>query len=72
MTTVREMVNPSFYGKVILTRSDRFGQHDFLVAKYPGKYFEDSVIFVQLPKGNVLFFSSVADDEFLLVREVDL
>lgn len=53
-------------GRVIACRSERFGEHDFLCVKKPGKTAEDRMLFVEiLPNGELkeaLFFSSVRRD----------
>jgi hypothetical protein len=40
--------------------------------KHPGKYFEDKCRFVKLPHGDVLFLSSMWDDDVLEIREANL
>lgn len=65
---VKDVVCPADFGKLIIAKSDKFGTHEFLIAKYPKKYFEDQCIFIDTKTGNVLFWDSVCNDEFQSIR----
>lgn len=69
MAKVGDVVNSSHYGKIIKTKSEKFGEHYYLIAKYPAKSFCDECIFIKISCGHALFFSSMKDDEVLEIKE---
>ena len=71
--TVGDVMTTAHFGKVIRTKSERFGEHEYLVVNHPA---EGSLCnrfrFVKLPHASVLFWESMRNDEVLEIREANL
>ena len=72
MATVEDVMTPEVFGHLVKTKSKRFGTHWYMFIKDNGKYWGDVARFVQLPKGNVLDWCSMKDDEVLAIKQIQV
>lgn len=67
---VKDIIESKHFGKIIRTRSKRFGEGLYLVIKNNAKNWAEYVQFVKLPICNVLYWDSMKDDDVLEIRNL--
>ncbi len=68
---VEDIINTKHIGKIIRTKSERFGTGNYLIIKANAKYFRDFMKFVKLPICTVMDFDSMINDDVLEIIDME-